>query len=368
MSGQSDYNSPSPLLKPSAAAAAVSPPTHPSSDGNSTTSHQSETAATASMDDNDATPPLHPKPPAAPPRNAAFPVREDCWSEDATFTLIEAWGDRILKLNSGSLRQKHWLEVADAVNARHGHVRKARRTDVQCKNRIDTLKKKYKVEKSLVLELGADRYVSPWPFFAPLDSLIGSSFKPSTKTPTPPPQRKRIPAPPSLPALPPPSAIPVGRRSKRPPPPAYQPSTDSSFFRRNFSVMAAAAAAIDGAEDDSDTSLSSGGNPNRNRHRNGNAPPRRVRVEEDGGGGGGDPYHQLADAIERFAEVYKSVEEAKQRQMVELEKQRMQFTKDLEIERMKLLMESQVQLGKLKRLKSSSAPDLCRSDDSASMS
>ncbi|KAI3732123.1 hypothetical protein L1987_63321 [Smallanthus sonchifolius] len=373
MSSQSDYNSPphSPLKSVSAVASAVSPPTpptRPSSDGNSTTSHQSETAATASLDDNDATPPLQLKPPPPPPKNTSVPVREDCWSEDATFTLIEAWGDRILKLNSGSLRQKHWLEVADAVNGRHGHVKKARRTDVQCKNRIDTLKKKYKVEKALVLELGSDHYVSPWPFFAPLDSLIGSSFKPSTKTPTPPPQRKRIPPPPAPPSRralpPPPSSVPVGRRSKRPPPPAYQPSTDSSFFRRNFSVMAAAAAAIDGAEDDSDTSLSSGGNRkrSRSRSRNGKAPVEKDRETRC------DPFHQLAEAIGRFAEVYKRVEEGKQRQMVELEKQRMQFTKDLEIERMKLLMESQVQLRKLKRVKSNSGAGLCRSDDSASIS
>lgn len=316
------------------------------------------------MDDNDTAPPLElrpppPPPPPPPPRNTSFPVREDCWSEDATFTLIEAWGDRYVELNRGNLRQKHWQEVADAVNGRHGHTKKARRTDIQCKNRIDTLKKKYKVEKSKVLELGADNYVSPWPFFAPLDSLIGSSFKPFTQTPTPPPQRKRILTPPSLPALPPPpSSVPVGPRSKRPAPPAYQPSTDSSFFRRNFSVMAAAAAAIDGAED-SDTSCSSGGNG-----------PRRLRMQK-ADNTSADPYHQLAEAIARFAEVYQRVEEAKQKQMVELEKHRLQFTKDLELQRMKLLMESQLQLEKMKRLKRNPEPDFCRSeegDQSASIS
>ncbi|KAI3735958.1 hypothetical protein L6452_15486 [Arctium lappa] len=359
MSCQSDYNPPSthaPPIKPH-----LSPPTatttHRSSDGNSTTSHQSETAATASMDDNDTPPPLQLRPPPPPPpsRNTSFPVREDCWSEDATFTLIEAWGDRYVELNRGNLRQKHWQEVADAVNGRHGHTKKARRTDIQCKNRIDTLKKKYKVEKSKVLELGHDHYVSPWPFFAPLDSLIGSSFKPSTQTPTPPPppQRKRISTPPSLPALPPPpSSVPVGPRSKRPAPPPS--TTDSSFFRRNFSVMAAAAI------EDSDTSWSSGGN----------GPPRRLRMQK-ADHGGGDPYHQLAEAIARFAEVYQRVEEAKQKQMVELEKHRLQFTKDLELQRMKLLMESQLQLEKMKRSKRNPEPDFCRSeggDQSASIS
>ncbi|XP_076903877.1 trihelix transcription factor ENAP2-like [Bidens hawaiensis] len=268
-----------------------SPTTQPSSDGNSTTSHQSET-----------------KPKHKPP-----PVRDDCWSEAATFTLIESWGDKILKLNTGSLRQQHWQEVADAVNARHGHVKKARRTDVQCKNRIDTLKKKYKVEKGLVLQLGSDNYTSPWPFFSPLDSVIGSTFKPTApatvkRKPMSPPEKTPL----LLPPLP--SSVPVGRRSKRPPP---QPS----FFQRNFSVMAAV---------DFDTS-SSGGDRKRSR-----------LPEKD------DPYGQLAEAIGWFADVYARVEESKQRQMVELEKQRMQFTKDLELEKMKLLMESQVQLRKLK--------------------
>ncbi|KAJ0827331.1 hypothetical protein HanRHA438_Chr17g0824421 [Helianthus annuus] len=232
----------------------------------------------------------------------------------------------------------------------------------------------------------------PWPFFAPLDSVIGSVVKPSAKTPSQPPQRKRIaavkptPTPPpqrkriaaltvtpevaELPLPPPPSAVPVGRRSKRPPPPPYQPVSDSSFFRRNFSVMAAAAAAVDGAEEDSEASLSSGGDRNqyRNRDRRGVDGDRVRRLPEDEGEASGDAYCELAEAIGRFADVYKRVEETKQRQMVELEKQRMEFTKDLEIERMKLLMESQVQLRKLKRSKRNSDTDLCRSDDSASIS
>ena len=73
--------------------------------------------------------------------------REDCWSEGSTETLIEAWGGRYLRLNRGNLRQKDWIEVSDAVNSRRSPL-KPPRTDVQCKNRIDTLKKKYKLHKS----------------------------------------------------------------------------------------------------------------------------------------------------------------------------------------------------------------------------
>uniref|UniRef100_A0A803P1A7 Myb/SANT-like DNA-binding domain-containing protein n=1 Tax=Cannabis sativa TaxID=3483 RepID=A0A803P1A7_CANSA len=100
--------------------------------------------------------------------------REDCWSEGATETLIEAWGDRYLQLNRGNLRQKDWKEVAEAVNGRDNGV-KAYKTDVQCKNRVDTLKKKYKLEKSKPLP-------SAWVFYPRLDFLIGSNTKPTTVT------------------------------------------------------------------------------------------------------------------------------------------------------------------------------------------
>lgn len=65
-------------------------------------------------------------------------------------------------------------------------------------------------------------------------------------------------------------------------------------------------------------------------------------------------FRELAQAIERFSEVYERVEASKQRQMVELEKQRMQFVKDLEYQRMQLYMETQVQLQKIKRTKRAS--------------
>ncbi|XP_052178825.1 trihelix transcription factor ASIL2-like isoform X2 [Diospyros lotus] len=265
----------------------------------------------------------------------AMPVREDCWSEEATHTLVEAWGERYLELNRGNLRQKHWQEVADAVNVRHGHVKKARRTDVQCKNRIDTLKKKYKIEKARVSEL-AGTYTSQWPFFSRLDSLIGSSYKPSP-TLAPAPRAHRKTPPPALP--PPPSSVPVGPRSKRPAAALSPALLDNSFLRRNFSAMAAAAAAAAEAEEESDTSRSRSSAGSRRR---------------EGHGDGTDGYRRLAEALERFADIYERVEEAKQRQMVELEKQRMQFAKDLEIQRMKLFMDSQIQLQKIKRAKRTS--------------
>ncbi|KAL3652140.1 hypothetical protein CASFOL_001821 [Castilleja foliolosa] len=45
---------------------------------------------------------------------------------------------------------------------------------IQCKNRIDTVKKKYKVEKA---KIAAGAAPSKWPFFDRLDELIGTTPK-----------------------------------------------------------------------------------------------------------------------------------------------------------------------------------------------
>ncbi|XP_027343309.1 trihelix transcription factor ASIL1-like [Abrus precatorius] len=267
-------------------------------------------------------------------RPSPFPGREDCWSEDATFTLIDAWGERYLELNRGNLRQKHWQEVADAVNARHGHVSsKAHRTDVQCKNRIDTLKKKYKIEKARVSDAGDS--ATAWPFFLQLDFLIGDTFP--AKKPSPPAiTGNRWNTPPAK--SPSWALVPVGPRSgtqKRPAGKATSPaSVDNSYFRRNFSAFAA-------AEADSENSNGSKWSSESKK--------RRKRKREFG-------YRDVAEALERFGEIYERVEEAKQRQMVELEKQRMQFAKDLECQRMQLFMETQVRLQRINASKRSSAP------------
>ena len=58
--------------------------------------------------------------------------------------LIEAWGERYLELSRGNMKQKHWKDVADIVSSSEDYT-KTLKTDIQCKNRIDTVKKKYKL-------------------------------------------------------------------------------------------------------------------------------------------------------------------------------------------------------------------------------
>lgn len=305
--------------------------------------------------------------PSRPP-NPATPYREDCWSEGETSVLVDAWGERFLDLNRGNLRQKQWQEVADAVNARPSSGRRPPRTDVQCKNRIDTLKKKYKVEKGKILD-GA--FGSQWPFFSRLDMLIGPSApvkKPPLSSPPPP---LALPLPSHRKGLPPPAAAAVHAvvsfaKEKRPA--AVGLSVDDPFFGRNYTVAAAAAAAAAAADVESGSSSKlSGSSTERSRStRDRSAKGLRKRAKDREGGGVGE----LARVIEWFADIYEKVEVEKQRQMIELEKERMEFIKGLEFQRMQMFLDTQVQVEKIKRARQSDAgekglslslPFLCQS-------
>ncbi|KAG6573308.1 Trihelix transcription factor ASIL1, partial [Cucurbita argyrosperma subsp. sororia] len=253
------------------------------------------------------------------------PIREDCWTEDATSTLIDAWGRRFLDLNRGNLRQKDWLDVADSVNALHGLTKKTYRSDVQCKNRIDTVKKKYKTEAARVSS-SRGSFVSSWPFYGRLHELIGPSAFPRSFRKMPPPASAAAAAE---------AVIAVSR--KRP-----AAAMDVGVFRRNYSAMAAAAAAAAALTEDEDEEEE--------------RVSEEEEEEEEEEEAEGEGMSRLARAIQRFGEVYESVEAEKVRQMVELEKQRMQFAKDLEVQRMHMFMETQVQLEKIKRGKKKSTP------------
>ncbi|XP_006852424.2 trihelix transcription factor ASIL2 [Amborella trichopoda] len=242
------------------------------------------------------------------PSPSSTSTREDCWSEGATVTLIDAWGERYLELNRGNLKQKHWQEVADAVNSRHGSVSRPRRTDVQCKNRLDTLKKKYKLEKARASESDGS-FQSKWPFFDRLHNLLGPSKKAS---------------PPPLAVVHPyhqiPQAVPLVIRpvkEKRPLP----------------------CSAGGGVPEDSNLVNGDSGS------------------SESGDIGVEDGVKELAKAIARFGEIYERVEMQKQRQMMELEKQRMEFSKAVEYQRMQTFMEVQLKLPKMKKAKRQGASD-----------
>lgn len=213
--------------------------------------------------------------------------REDWWSEEATATLVEAWGNRYVKLNHGNLRQNDWKEVADVVNSNHGDNGRTK-TDVQCKNRIDTLKKKYKTEKAKLSP-------STWRFFNRLDVLIGPVLKKSTGGVVK-----------SVPVVNPNHLNPTGSGSS-----------------------------LDDDDEDEDWGFVARKHP---------------RVEEVDLSEG-STCRELSTAILKFGQVYERIEGKKQQMMIELENQRMQVTKEVELQRMNMLMEMQLELEKSKHRK-----------------
>ncbi|PON86566.1 sequence-specific DNA binding transcription factor [Trema orientale] len=235
--------------------------------------------------------------------------REDCWSEGATSTLIEAWGDRYLQLNRGNLRQKDWKEVADAVNGRDNGA-KPYKTDVQCKNRIDTLKKKYKLEKSKPIP-------SAWAFYPRLDFLIGSDNKKPTTTTT----------------------VTLTIKSGKPKPNS-RPGPKLPAVKSPES-----SAGEEGDDDDDDVDVDENGGDGGGVGSGGRVVMRKHRLEAVDISEGA-AFRELARAILKFGEIYERIESSKQQRIMELERQRMEFAKDLEFQRLNMFMDAQLELQK----------------------
>ncbi|KAI3986488.1 hypothetical protein MKX01_037770 [Papaver californicum] len=268
--------------------------------------------------------------------------REDCWTEGATAVLIEAWGSRYLELSRGNLRQKDWKDVADSVNIYHIQQgnKKSLRTDIQCKNRVDTIKKKYKSEKS-------KPNPSQWPFFDRLDSLIGANLAPVNKKLA---------------------------SSSSPQPIQYRPPGGGGVILNNPSPnlgMYSGGMSKNSRLNEGEYSESSEGEDGYDDSEGEEEEGREEEVEEEveelewsGGkkrrgdgedGGGGEGYRELAKALVKFGEMYERIECSKQQQMMELERQRMEFTKEIEFQRMQMFMEAQLKVEKRKRPKHSSS-------------
>lgn len=227
--------------------------------------------------------------------------REDCWSEGATETLVEAWGDRYVKLNRGNLRQKDWQEVADAVNSRQNGS-KPQRTDVQCKNRVDTLKKKYKLEKSKLSP-------SSWLLYDRMDYLVGTT--------------------------PPSSSIGKSTAIKRltvKPEPSPNP---------NSTLVFSASSSKPNSNGSEGSSLGEGYD-----NLNFRGVGRKRKLEGVDLLKDVSAHRELARAILKFGEIYERIESSKQKQIMEIEKHRMELSKELEVQRMNMLMEAQLLLAK----------------------
>ncbi|KVI05998.1 trihelix transcription factor ASIL2-like [Cynara cardunculus var. scolymus] len=215
------------------------------------------------------------------------------WSEHETFVLLEAWGDRFLQCGRKSLRSEEWQEVADRVS----QDSKIERTDSQCRNRLDTLKKKYKKEKA---NLERSRSVNTkWVYFKKMDMLLSSN----------------------------PHQTGLSRGVD---------SGENAFLNpsaNGVDEMRDSAGNSDSQDDDDDDSDL--------------VPPKKSKSKADRSGG--VSFKLLADSINKFSEIYEKIENSKIQQMIELEKMRMDFHRDLELQKRQILDRVQAEITKARQ-------------------
>ncbi|KAK1377578.1 trihelix transcription factor ASIL2 [Heracleum sosnowskyi] len=214
------------------------------------------------------------------------------WSEDESFVLLEVWGERFLQLGRKSLRSEDWIEVAEKVS----ELCKVERSHVQCRNKLDVLKKKYKKERAKMEEMGG--YFGQWVFFKKMDMLLSVS------------SRQQL------------SGLACGFDSGE-----YVFMNPKVYLSQSnaFDEMRDSPAESDSEGDDSD------------------------EMEPQGrGDGDGTSFRLLADSIQKFGAIYEKIEDSKRQQMMELERMRMDFQQDLELQKKQIVENAQAEIAKIR--------------------
>ncbi|KAK1554954.1 hypothetical protein Q3G72_019596 [Acer saccharum] len=93
------------------------------------------------------------------------------WSDAAIACLLDAYLDKFTQLNRGNLRGRDWEEVAATVSERSEKLSKSVE---QCKNKVDNLKKRYKLERHRMNNGGIS--ASHWPWFKKMEDIVGNSL------------------------------------------------------------------------------------------------------------------------------------------------------------------------------------------------
>jgi hypothetical protein len=222
------------------------------------------------------------------------------WTEDDIFVLLEIWGDRFLQLGRKSLRSEDWIEVAEKVS----EVCKVEREHIQCRNRLDTLKKKYKKEKAKMEEMGG--YYGKWTFFKKMDMLLNAS-----------PRQQ--------------SGLACGVDSGE-----YVFMNPRVYLNQSNALDEMRDSPGESESDDDDDDDSDG------------LPPKRKGLFHDEDDDD-DSFRLVADSIHKFGEIYEKIEDSKRQQMMDLEKMRMDFHRDLELQKSQILERAQAEIAKIRQ-------------------
>ena len=139
-------------------------------------------------------------------------LKRDEWSEGAVSTLLEAYESKWILRNRAKLKGHDWEDVARHVSSR-ANCTKSPKTQTQCKNKIESMKKRYRSESAT-----AD--ASSWPLYPRLDLLLRGNSATAAVISSPQHQQPSIPAssnPPLILLMDPTLGVP------QPPPPSMTP-------------------------------------------------------------------------------------------------------------------------------------------------
>ncbi|PPS18808.1 hypothetical protein GOBAR_AA01778 [Gossypium barbadense] len=98
-------------------------------------------------------------------------LKRDEWSEGAVSSLLEAYENKWVLRNRAKLKGHDWEDVARYVSAR-ANCTKSPKTQTQCKNKIESMKKRYRSES-------ATAEGSSWPLYPRLDLLLRAAPPPA---------------------------------------------------------------------------------------------------------------------------------------------------------------------------------------------
>ncbi|CAI9104646.1 OLC1v1003363C1 [Oldenlandia corymbosa var. corymbosa] len=278
-------------------------------------------------------------------------LKRDEWSEGAVSSLLEAYEEKWILRNRAKLKGQDWEDVAKHVSARANST-KLPKTQTQCKNKIESMKKRYRSESA-----AADG--SSWPLYSRLDLLLrGNSHPPPTPSHPPPPPPPPAPLPPpvaSHPSLvfhdPPqqhPSAAPAGLAMAQQGTINPQVSHDSNGCERvvkedgagvpNFSNPESGKDAVE--TDSSTPAIYSDKEKLKSKHT-------KIRIEKK--------KHRrescaIADSIRLLAEVVVRSEQARMDTMRELERMRAETEArrgEMDLKRTEIIANTQLEIAKL---------------------
>ncbi|KMZ57564.1 hypothetical protein ZOSMA_84G00020 [Zostera marina] len=252
--------------------------------------------------------------PSKPPPARKNPTE---WMEDSTFVLLDAWGTLYLQNGRKSIRSDEWTEVAKKVN----ETSITPRTEAQCRNRLDTLKKKYKKEMLRIEE--TMNSTSNWVYFKKMEELMG--------LPTPSPALRNHHQP---------RVVSSGDYVE------YAYPTNSRNYSNQMNGLERRLR--DGSEqlvnnqngedlDESDDDESDG------------LPPQSNKKSKSSGFLDSSSSRMLAESINAFGMIYERIEKSRMKHLAELERMRRDFHRDLEMQRRTILERAQEELQKLRQ-------------------